>query len=231
MPAENVLLLHGMMCDERLWSHQAASLSLRVHYANTREADNFPDMASAALETAPDRFAIAGLSMGGILAFEIWRQAPERVTHMALLDTNPHADSAERRSERLVDIERVLDGGLRDLAINSMKPLYLAEVNRENDALLELLLDMALDLGPDVFLRQSAALRERADSVAILASIDCPTLVLCGVEDQLCPVEYHELMAREIPHAELVTVPDCGHISTLEAPETVSRELKRLFSR
>lgn len=225
------MLLHGMMCDERLWSHQAASLSQQVHYANTREADNFADMASAALENAPDRFAIAGLSMGGILAFEIWRQAPQRVSHMALLDTNPHSDSDERRSERSDQIERVLNGGLRDLAVNSMKPLYLAEANRNNDALLELLLDMALDLGPDVFQRQSVALRERTDSVATLASIDCPTLVLCGFEDRLCPVKYHELMAREISHAELVTVPDCGHISTLESPAIVTRELDRLFSR
>ncbi len=230
MPAEHVLLLHGMMCDERLWSHQAASLSQQVSYANTREADNFPEMARAVLNDAPDRFAVAGLSMGGILALEIWRQAPERVTHMALLDTNPHADTDERRSQRLEQIAQAVSGGLRDLAINSMKPLYLAEANRDDDSLLELLLDMALDLGPEVFQRQSLALRERPDSVPTLATITCPALVMCGDEDKLCPVEYHELMAREIPQARLVTISNCGHISALEAPGTVTRELDRLFS-
>ena len=229
MPTENVLLLSGMMFDARMWEPQVQALAQRIFHANTTCSDNFVDMASQALASAPERFAIAGLSMGGILAFEIWRQAPDRVTHMALLDTNPHAETPERRSLRVQHIEAALAGGLRELAIESLKPLYLARAHREDEELLDTILGMALDLGPDVFHRQSLALRDRQDSVPTLATIDCPVLVMCGDEDMLCPVEYHELMAERIPGARLVIIRQCGHLSSLEQPEIVTRELKNLF--
>ncbi len=230
MPAPAVVFLPGMMCDERLWSPQTASLPYPALHADTAHADNFADMAAQVLDAAPARFALVGLSMGGILAFELWRQAPERITHMALLDTNPHDESAERQSLRLEQIEIALSGGLRTLAIESMKPLYLAASHRDDEALLELLLDMALTLGPEVFRQQSLALRDRVDSVPTLATIDCPTLVLCGAEDKLCPVGYHELMAGQIPGARLRVVEDCGHIASLEQPEAVTRELAALLA-
>jgi len=229
VPTENVLLLSGMMFDARMWEPQVQALAQRIFHANTTCSDNFVDMASQALASAPERFAIAGLSMGGILAFEIWRQAPDRVTHMALLDTNPHAETPERRSLRVQHIEAALAGGLRELAIESLKPLYLARAHREDEELLDTILGMALDLGPDVFHRQSLALRDRQDSVPTLATIDCPVLVMCGDEDMLCPVEYHELMAERIPGARLVIIRQCGHLSSLEQPEIVTRELKNLF--
>jgi pimeloyl-ACP methyl ester carboxylesterase len=229
MPTENVLLLSGMMCDARMWEPQVQAFAQRIFHANTTRSDNFVDMASQALAGAPERFAIAGLSMGGILAFEIWRQAPDRVTHMALLDTNPHADTPERRSLRVQHIEAALAGGLRELAIESLKPLYLARAHREDEELLDTILGMARDLGPDVFHRQSLALRDRQDSVPTLATIDCPVLVMCGDEDMLCPVEYHELMAERIPGARLVIIKQCGHLSSLEQPEIVTQELKNLF--
>jgi pimeloyl-ACP methyl ester carboxylesterase len=167
--------------------------------------------------------------MGGILAFEIWRQAPERVTHMALLDTNPHAEIPERKQQRFRQIEQVLSGGLREVASEELKPLYLAEANRDNQPLLDTLLDMVIGLGPDVFELQSLALRDRTDSLPTLGTIDCPTLVLCGIEDRLCPVKYHQLMAREIPNAQLTVIEDCGHISTLEQPDIVTRSLLELL--
>ncbi len=230
MAAEHVLLLPGMLCDQRLWRHQAETLGPNVHYADTTRDDSFEAMATRVLNDAPPTFGIAGLSMGGILAFEIWRQAPERVTHMAVLDSNPHPDTPERRSLRLEQIARALSGGLRELAVESLKPLYLAAAHRDDEALLGLVLDMAMDLGPEVFERQSQALRHRADSVPTLESIDCPTLVLCGDEDTLCPPKYHTLMAERIRGARLCIVENCGHLSSLEQPEVVTRELKQLFA-
>ncbi|MEM1176305.1 MAG: alpha/beta hydrolase [Pseudomonadota bacterium] len=229
MPADAVLFLPGMMCDARLWQPQAAALPYPAETADTRRSDSIEHMAALALSNAPPRFAVVGLSMGGILAFEIWRQAAERVTHMALLDTNPHADAPERQSIRMQQIETVLAGGLREMAIEELKPLYLAESNRQDESLLQLLLDMALDLGPAVFEQQSVALRDRVDSVPMLASIDCPTLVLCGAEDHLCPVEYHELMADRIPGATLKVVDHCGHIASLEQPHAVTAALHQLL--
>ncbi len=229
VPADAVLYLPGMMCDARLWQPQTVALPYPAYHADTTTANTIRRMAECALADAPPRFAIVGLSMGGIVAFEIWRQAPERVTHMALLDTNPHADAPERRPIRMQQIEAVLAGGLREIAIEQLKPLYLAEANRDDEDLLQVLLDMALDLGADVFERQSVALRDRADSVATLPTIDCPTLVLCGAEDDLCPVEYHELVASRIAGATLEIIEDCGHIASLEQPERVTDALRKLL--
>ncbi len=231
MPAPAVLYLPGMMCDARLWAPQTAALPYPAFHADTSRVDTIAAMAEQALAAAPPEFALVGLSMGGILAFEIWRQAADRVTHMALLDTNPHPDAPARRSLRMEQIETALNGGLRDLAIDAMKPLYLAESHRDDDALLGTILAMAMGLGPEVFRTQSLALRDRADSTPTLGTIDCPTLVLCGVEDRLCPVEYHEFMAEEIPDARLAVIDDCGHIATLEQPRIVTQELERLLAR
>ena len=160
--------------------------------------------------------------MGGILAFEIWRQAPQRVTHMALLDTNPHAEKASRKSRRLEEIGQAAAGGLRELATEQLKPLYLAEAHRDDQELLDTLLDLAMDLGPEIFRSQSLALRDRVDSAPTLPTIDCPVLVACGEEDKLCPVEYHTFMAEKIPNATLAIIENCGHLSTLEQPEIVT---------
>lgn len=229
MSAEHALLLPGMMCDARLWQPQIEQLDLPVSVPDLGRAANFRDMATEVLVDAPPRFAMAGLSMGGILAFEIWRQAPQRVSHLALLDTNPHAEAEERRSMRLSQIEKAAAGRLRELAIESLKPMYLAAANRDNLELLDTILAMALDLGPAVFERQSLALRNRTDSVPTLETIDCPTAIICGAEDTLCPVGYHELMAERIPHARLTVIDDCGHLSSLEQPAAVTRALQALF--
>jgi pimeloyl-ACP methyl ester carboxylesterase len=229
MPAENILLLPGMMCDERLWSHQTAAMSVPVQVADTSKSDNFPDMAAQVLAVAPSKFAMAGLSMGGILAFEILRQAPGRVTHLALLDTNPHPDAPSRKSIRFEQIAAAAAGKLEELAIESLKPLYLAEKNRDDETMLKTILDMALELGPEVFERQSLAVMNRPDSVPTLATISCPTSVICGREDTICPIRFHEFIAREIPGADLVVIDDCGHLSSMEQPEVVTEKLLRLF--
>ena len=230
MAAENVLLLPGMMCDARMWAAQIQAIKCPVIVPDISLHDNFVDMAASVLRDAPDRFAVAGLSMGGILAFELWRQAPDRITHMALLDTNPFADPPDRQSSRLQQIEQVFAGSLRELAVESLKPLYLAESNRDDEDLLKVILDMVLELGPDTFQRQSLALRNRTDSVETLALINCPVTVICGSEDTLCPLSHHEYMASRIPNAELIVIDDCGHLSSMEQADAVSNELLRLFA-
>lgn len=229
MPAENLLLLPGMMCDARLWEPQVKALDLPTFVADLTTSDKLEEIAAGVLEHAPSSFAVAGLSMGGIVAFELWRQAPERITHLALLDTNAKADTPDRRSNRLDQVQQVLAGQLRSLAMETLKPAYLAKANRENKELLDTILSMAMDAGEETFERQSLALKDRPDSVAMLETIDCPTTVMCGAEDRICPVSLHELMAAKIPGARLVVIDDCGHLATLERPDIVTQELQLLL--
>jgi pimeloyl-ACP methyl ester carboxylesterase len=169
--------------------------------------------------------------MGGIVAFEIWRRAGDRVTHLALLDTTPYTDAPERQEVRLEQIAMAEAGKLRELMVTSMKPLYLARKNRGNRRLVKRILDMALTAGPEVFRRQSLALRNRPASTATLATITCPALVLCGREDALCPVDVHATMAAAMPRADLQVLADCGHLSTMEEPAAVATALRRLLRR
>ena len=163
--------------------------------------------------------------MGGIVAMEMWRQAPERIERMALLDTNFRADAPERKSIRDRQMEDVAGGELEAVLRDELKPNYLADCHRGNLALLDEVLAMGLSLGPEIFRRQSLALRDRPDSTATLPGISCPTLVLCGDEDRLCPPDLHREMAEHIPGAQLEIIPQCGHLSTMEQPAAVTTAL------
>lgn len=227
-----VLLLPGMMLDRRMYASQLTALGgAQVVVGDLSRGESVADLATQVLADAPPRFALVGLSMGGIVALEVWRRARERVTHLALLDTTPHADKPQRRELRMEQIAKVETGRLRDVLIESMKPLYLARKNRGNRRLLQSIVDQAVGLGADVFRRQSLALRDRPDSVATLPTIDCPALVLCGREDELCPVEWHVAMAHAMPRADLAVIAECGHLSTMEEPGAVTAALKRLLRR
>lgn len=225
----NLLLIPGMMCDERLWRHQLRALSteIRVQVCSMVGARSIAEIATRILAAAPQKFALAGLSMGAIVAFEMWRQAPDRIERMALLDTNSAADAPERFAIRNRQIKQVQAGQLSQILSDELKPNYLAEVNKTDTALLEEVLQMGMDLGQDCFVEQSIALRDRADSTPTLATITCPVTIICGKEDQLCSVSLHEDMAAEIPRATLNVIEDCGHLSTLEQPEAVNKILRQ----
>lgn len=225
---EPVLLLPGMMCDERLFAPQVPVLQAAGHPVSVGDlttADSIAGLARDVLSKAPDRFALAGLSMGGIVALEMVRQAPERISRLALLDTNSREEDEERQRIRDRQMESVRQGGLKEIMRHEMKPRYLAQESLERKGLLNGVLEMAMDLGQEVFLRQSVALRNRPDSLESLAHMNLPALVLCGEGDSLCPVSYHELMAANLPLAILVVVPSCGHLSTLEQPAAVNNAL------
>ncbi len=224
-----LMLLPGMMCDSRLWEAQMDGLTdicEPITVADITGAPSVAVIASQVLARAPSTFALAGLSMGGIVAFEMWRQAAQRITHLALLDTNARAEAQERQALRQVQIDRAHEGGLRELMMEELKPNYLACANKRNQRLLNSIFNMAQDLGPEVFENQSIALRDRQDSCSTLATIDCPVLILCGEEDQLCPVEYHRFMASEIPDATLLILEDCGHLSSIEQPQRVTQAMR-----
>lgn len=219
-----LVLLPGMMCDARLFAPQIAALSARhtLHLPPMVGAETMSGLAAAVLAKAPPRFALVGLSMGGILAMEIMAQAAERVTHLALLDTNPLADATPEARDR--QIAAVRAGGLRDVMRDEMKPRYLA-AGPGRGAVLDLCMEMAEALGPEVFVAQSLALQSRPDQRATLRAVRVPSLVLCGAEDTVCPPERHEMMRDLIPGACLRVIPGAGHLPVLEQPKATNEAL------
>jgi pimeloyl-ACP methyl ester carboxylesterase len=226
---EKLILLPGMLCDARLFAPQVDALSDMhdLEVLGIDGADSIDALADQVLARAPDRFNLAGLSMGAIVAMAIVGKAPERVTRLALLDTNHHADAPGRDQVRNRQIEAVRNGRMRQVVVDEMKPVYLAKANHSDQALLDLLIDMAMDLGPEVFVRQSVALRDRVDQTAALRAYCGQTLVLCGAEDTLCPVERHREMTALLDQSVLRIVENAGHISTLENAPAVNAALSQ----
>ena len=226
----DLILLPGMMCDARLFAPQIAVLqdSIRISVPLPVSAPNMAQLAAEVLADAPDCFALGGVSMGGILAMEIIRQAPQRVTHLALIDTNPFAERDEVKARRTPQMDAARDGRLAAVMRDEMKPSYFTH-RADNADLLDLTMAMATDLGPDAFIAQSLALRDRPDYEATLRHVTCSTLILCGRHDQLCPVERHEAMKAMIPHSRLCIVEEAGHLPTIETPGIVTTALQELL--
>ncbi|MCO6384905.1 alpha/beta fold hydrolase [Oceanicola sp. 502str15] len=223
-----LLFLPGMMCHARLFGAQTAYFSGRraVHHAPISGAESVQALAASVLAGAPERFALAGLSMGGIVAMEVLRQAPSRVERIALLDTNPLAEAEAVRDRRGPQIEMARAGRMVEVMCDEMMPNYLADAPG-TQPLLDLCMEMALSLGPEVFIRQSIALRDRPDQSDTLRAFEGPALVLCGRHDKLCPIERHELMASLFPDATLTIIEDAGHLPTLEQPDATNAALAR----
>jgi pimeloyl-ACP methyl ester carboxylesterase len=224
-PKYPLLLIPGMMCDERVWRHQLAALRPRcsdIQLVDITTADSIDEIVRLALLAAPEKFSLAGFSMGGIVALEIWRQAPERVLRLALLGTTARNEKPEQLAPRLAQMERVLEGQLREVMFNDLLPAYLGKAQQDDTLLRWEILNMALLLGPEVFLRQCQALNTRQDYRELLQEIRCPSLVLCGEEDQICPAWMSEQMAQDIAGSTLLIVKGSGHFVPMEAPEEVS---------
>ncbi|MEL6915660.1 MAG: alpha/beta fold hydrolase [Pseudomonadota bacterium] len=224
---EPVVFLPGMMCDARLFAPQLDSLSREraVMVAPICIGDRIEEIASNVLTAAPAKFALCGLSMGGIVAMEVIRRAPDRVTRIALLDTNPLSETPERAAAREPQMVRVKAGRLAEVMRDEMKPQYLAQ-GPHRHAVLDLCMDMAVTLGPEVFLRQSRALQRRRDQQSTLRKIKCPALVMCGEHDTLCTPDRHHFMAELIPYATFKVVGSAGHLPPLEQPQVTTDLLR-----
>jgi pimeloyl-ACP methyl ester carboxylesterase len=230
---EPLLLLPGLLCDAVLWSPQVTALrglAEPVMVADLTRHDELGAMAQAVLATAPPRFALAGLSMGGYCAMEIMRRAPGRVTRLALLDTGARADSEEQRGRRRGLIELAQKGEFKGVTPRLL-PLLLHPDRLRDEALTGIVLGMSARVGKDAFLRQQKAIMGRPDSRPDLARIRCPTLVVVGRQDALTPPELAEEMAALVPDARLVTIEDCGHLSTLERADEVNLALEEWLAR
>jgi pimeloyl-ACP methyl ester carboxylesterase len=222
-----VLLVPGLGCSPRLYGEQISLLWRHgsVTVADTTRDDTIAAMARRALAAAPLRFALAGLSMGGYVAFEIMRQAPERVARLALLDTSARPERPEQTVLRKERIALARAGRFAEI-LDMQFPL-LVHQSRRTDAMLKGIVNaMHEDVGAAAYLRQQQAIMARADSRPLLAAVSCPTLVLVGDSDELTPPAHAEEMAAGIKGSRLVMVAACGHLATLERPAEVNAALE-----
>ena len=229
---QSLVLLPGLLCNERLWKPQVEALSdiADIVIADMTRDESMSGMASRALEAAPETFALAGLSMGGYVALEIMRAAPERVTRLALLDTGARADTPEQTTRRR-DLIGLADRGEFKAVSPRLLPLFIHEDRLGDTRLVDDITRMADSVGKDAFLRQQKAIMGRPDSRPGLSGIGCPTMVVCGRQDVLTPIELSQEIAGLIPGADLVLIDDCGHLSTMERPEAVNAALREWLSR
>jgi pimeloyl-ACP methyl ester carboxylesterase len=223
---EATVLVPGLNCSPRLYAGQIPAL---WRFGPVTVADHTRDVTVAAiagriLSAAPARFALAGLSMGGYVALEIVRQAPDRVTRLALLDTGARADPPEATQTRKARMALAASGRFAEV-VEAMWPALVHPDHRANAAMKETYVAMCDDVGPEAFVRQQKAIIARVDSRPLLPTIRCPALVLVGAQDELTPPHLADEMAAAIPGARLVKVPDCGHLSTIERPDVASDAL------
>ncbi len=222
-----LLFLPGSLCDKSLFQAQVSALgtSYDVITAPAYEHRTIAEIADAILETAPPVFALVGFSMGAHVAFEIVRKAPHRVDRLALLNSNPASETEAGASLRLKQMERIRMGGnaaLVNVIRNELKPSYLSNESDEARFLRRRVMNMGVALGERVFMNQWMALLSRADSRELLGSIQCPTLVIGGEVDEVCPPHVQVKTAELLPNARLELIPGCGHLSPLEASAEVN---------
>ncbi|HTH95683.1 MAG TPA: alpha/beta hydrolase [Rhodocyclaceae bacterium] len=222
-----LVFLPGLLCDERLWEGQIMALSDIAHSTVVRldTTDSMEAMAAEVLHQAPDGpFMLAGMSMGGYVAFEIMRRTPQHVLGLALISTSARPDTpaaTETRRTQMKLAEHDMDG-----VIDQLLPKLVHESRLNDDSTAGLMRSMAKQLGAEVFKRQQEAIITRPDSRSILCEIKCPTLILCGRDDLITPPEVHDEIDQGIPNAHLGIIEHCGHLVPLEQPEQVTRELR-----
>lgn len=220
---KHLVLLPGLICDEALWRHQIDHLKdiVTVQVIDMTRDDSVPGMAERVLTEAPASFALAGLSMGGYVAQEVMRQAPERVERLALVNTNARADTEEQRENRQSFIKLAELGKFKGVTPRLL-PNLVHPSRLKDPSVADVVMDMAERVGQDAFIRQEKAIMGRKDGRPDLEAIRVPTLILGGRQDLICPVKVQEEMHQRMPQSKLVIIEDCGHLSPIERPEAVT---------
>ena len=224
---EPLVFLPGLMCDARLFGPQIATLSAQypVMAVPLTWGERVEEIASAVLDVVPARFSLVGHGLGGMVAIEMLRRAPERVSRIALMDTSPLPETPQQASDREPRMIRARTGRLDMVMAEEILEAGLAPGPQRTDVQ-HLVTDMALGLGVEAYVRQGRALQRRRDQQSTLRRVAVPALVLCGVYDAAHPVKRHAFMAELIPDATHVVVEGAGHFPTLEAPEVVTDTLR-----
>ncbi len=228
MPRSPLVLLPGLLNTRRVYAPQVEALADIADFTIPElwHHDTMGAMAEAVLASAPPTFALCGFSMGGYVAFEIFRRAPERVERIALMDTQAGPDSPETAARRRGFIEQTQIGRFHGIHPTLLPQLvHPSRIADENIS--QPLLDMAREVGGDGFVRQQQAILGRADSRSLLVEIDRPAVVIVGRQDLVTPLPRAQQMAADIANARLVVIEDSGHMTPLEKPAEVSAALRR----
>jgi pimeloyl-ACP methyl ester carboxylesterase len=223
----NLVLLPGLLNDAALWRHQVENLKdlAEITVGDLTQDNAIAAMAERVLAGAPERFALAGLSLGGYVAQEIMRQAPERVERLALVDTNARADNEDQRKARR-DLIKLSEIGTFKGVTPRLLPNLVHPSRLEDPAVAGVIMDMAERVGQEAFTRQQEAIMGRTDGRGDLAAVAVPTLVLAGRQDLLCPPKVQEEMMAALPNGKLVFIEDCGHMAPLERPHATTAVLR-----
>ncbi|MDB5535439.1 MAG: ester cyclase [Devosia sp.] len=222
-----LLLLAGTLCDARLFTPLMQQLDLPdMQVIAMTGATTAAEMARRILADAPQRFSLAGFSLGGIVALEMIAQAPERIARLALIDTTPRPDLPGNAEIRRAAVIKARAEGLDSYVLDGW-PGQVAPVNQDNNALRQTVLAMARDAGAEVLAAQSELAIERADSRPRLGAINVPTLILAGEHDGVCPLPAQEELTTGIAGARFFTIPDAGHFAPLENPAAMARHIRQ----
>lgn len=226
MTCKTLVLLPGLLCDARIWRDQSHDLSAdrRVIVVDLTRDDCIESMASRVLAEVPGNFALAGLSMGGYVAFEIMRTASDRVTKLALIATSAAPDSPQRVAERRAAIESLSHGRFNGVTSRLLSRIVYED--QKSEPLAQEVREMAARVGSETFLRQQTAILQRGDYRSLLPRIAVPTLVVVGDSDRLTPPETAASIHHGIAGSQFRILPRCGHLPPMEAPQTTTGLLR-----
>jgi pimeloyl-ACP methyl ester carboxylesterase len=219
---KTLYLLCGLLCDEVVWEKQARALRDRydVRIVSFLKQDSIEAMAAHVLSNAPDSFTLAGHSMGGRVALEVYRQAPQRIERLALLDTGYEGVVDGEVEKRAVLVNQALAEGIGSIAKAWGLPM-LSPSHRRDAALVQAIIDMVERMSGQIYAAQTRALLGRPDATGVLESVACPSMILCGMQDGWSPPARHEQMATLVPHSILRLIEDCGHMAMMEQPDLI----------
>lgn len=228
MPRTPLVLLPGLLNTRRVFEHQAEALQdiAEISIPELWHHETIAAMAEAVLEAAPPTFALGGFSMGGYVAFEVFRRAASRIERLALIDTQAAPDSPETRTRRQAFIEQTGLGRFHGVH-PTLLPQIIHPSRLKDAAVVQPILDMAQEIGGEGFVRQQRAILGRPDSRPLLVEIEIPTAVIVGRQDLATPLPRAQEMAADIATAQLVVVEECGHVSPLERPAEITAALRR----
>jgi len=224
--SNNLILIPGMLCNDELYTPQVEALGSRfdILIGKNHGAETVAEIAEGILDSAPDSFALAGLSLGGFIALEIMAQAPERVEKLALLNTGARSPYEEQKDQHRLFNAMALSDGMKPV-LDIVVPVCLDPSRLGDTKLVSGVREMMEQTSVETFVGQQNAIIDRRDHRDALPSYSCPTLIIVGGQDAVTPPKLSEEMAELIPHATLNIIPGCGHISTLERPDLVNAAL------